>query len=40
LWGGALIGGALGTFFGLALGGALPRSVANYFFGPEETAEK
>jgi hypothetical protein len=36
LWGGALIGGALGTFFGLALGGALPRAAADWCFGPEE----
>jgi hypothetical protein len=36
-WGGALIGGSLGLFFGLAFGGALPRSVADYLFGPEET---
>ena len=35
-WGGALIGAALGTFFGLAFGGALPRGVADYCFGPEE----
>jgi hypothetical protein len=39
-WGGALIGGSLGVFFGLAFGGALPRGVADYVFGPEELAEK
>jgi hypothetical protein len=39
-WGGAVIGGSLGLFFGLAFGGALPRGVADYFFDPEETAEK
>jgi hydrogenase/urease accessory protein HupE len=39
-WGGALIGGSLGLFFGLAFGGALPRGVADYVFGPEEPAEK
>ena len=37
-WGGAFIGGSLGAFFGLAFGGALPRSVADYCFGPEEPA--
>jgi hypothetical protein len=37
---GALIGAALGTFIGLAFGGALPRGVADYCFGPEEPAEK
>jgi hypothetical protein len=26
-WGGALTGGALGVFFGLALGGELPRAA-------------
>jgi hypothetical protein len=35
-WGGALIGGAIGVFFGLAFGGMLPRSVADFFFGPEQ----
>jgi hypothetical protein len=35
-WGGALIGGTVGLFFGLAFGGALPRSVADWCFGPEE----
>jgi hypothetical protein len=34
-WGGAVVGGLLGTFFGLTFGGALPRSMADYFFGPE-----
>lgn len=35
------IGGSLGVlFFGLAFGGALPRRVADYFFGPEDAAEK
>jgi hypothetical protein len=38
-WGGALIGGSLGTFFGLAFGGALPRTVADYCFGPERPDE-
>jgi hypothetical protein len=28
-WGGALIGAALGTFFGLAFGDALPRGVGD-----------
>jgi hydrogenase/urease accessory protein HupE len=37
-WGGAAVGGLLGLFFGLAFGGALPRSVADYCFGPEEKA--
>ena len=35
-WGGAVIGALLGVFFGLAFGGALPREVADYCFGPEE----
>jgi hypothetical protein len=39
-WGGAAVGGLLGTFFGLSFGGALPRGVADYVFGPEEPAEK
>jgi hypothetical protein len=26
----------LGVFFGLAFGGALPRALADYCFGPEE----
>jgi len=39
-WGGALIGGSLGVFFGLAFGGALPRGMADYVSGPEEPAEK
>jgi hypothetical protein len=39
-WGGAVLGAARGTFFGLAFGGALPQSVADWCFGPEETAEK
>jgi hypothetical protein len=38
--GGALIGTLLGAFFGLAFGGALPRGVADYCFGPEEQVEK
>jgi hypothetical protein len=38
--GGAVIGTLLGAFFGLAFGGALPRSVADWCFGPAETAEK
>ena len=38
-WGGAVVGGLLGTFFGLAFGGALPRGVADSVFGPEEPAE-
>ena len=32
-WGGAVVGGLLGAFFGLAFGGALPRGVADYCFG-------
>ena len=39
-WGGAVVGGLLGLFFGLAFGGALPRAVADYCFGPEEEPEK
>jgi hypothetical protein len=39
-WGGALIGGTVGLFFGMAFGSALPRSVVYWCFGPEETAEK
>ena len=39
-WGGAVVGTLLGAFFGLAFGGALPRGVADYVFGPEEPAEK
>jgi hypothetical protein len=39
-WGGALIGGSLGAFFGLAFGAALPRGVADYCFGREEPADK
>jgi hypothetical protein len=39
-WGGAVVGGLLGLFFGLAFGGALPRGVADYVFGSEEPAEK
>jgi len=39
-WGGALIGAALGVFFDLAFGGALPQAVADYLFGPPEEAEK
>jgi hypothetical protein len=35
-WGGAVIGALLGAFFGVTFGGALPRGVADYFFGPEE----
>jgi hypothetical protein len=35
-WGGAHIGGTLGAFCGLALGGALPRSVADWCFGQED----
>ena len=34
-----MIGSLLGVFFGLAFGGALPRFVADYCFGPEEPAE-
>ena len=36
--GGALIGGSLGVYFGLAFGGALPRSVADYCFGREDAS--
>jgi hypothetical protein len=39
-WGGALIGSGVGLFFGPAFGAALPRSVADYCFGPEEPPEK
>jgi hypothetical protein len=39
-WGGAVIGTLLGVFFGLAFGGALPRGMADYVFGPEKPAEK
>ena len=39
-WGGAVVGGLLGVFFGLAFGGTLPRGMADYVFGPEEPAEK
>jgi hypothetical protein len=34
-WGGALIGGSLGVFFGFAFGGMMPRAVADFCFGPE-----
>jgi hypothetical protein len=37
VWGGALIG-SVGVFFGLAFGGALPRSVADWCFGPEDAS--
>jgi hypothetical protein len=37
-WGGVGVGGLLGTFFGLAFGGALPRSVADYCFGSEDVS--
>jgi hypothetical protein len=36
VWGGALMGGVVGVFFGLAFGGVLARSVAGFFFGPEQ----
>ena len=39
-WDGALIGAALGAFFGMAFSGALPRVVADYCFGPEEPTEE
>jgi hydrogenase/urease accessory protein HupE len=39
-WGSAPIGSGVGLFFGLAFGGALPRGVADYCFGPEEKVEK
>jgi hypothetical protein len=39
-WGGAHIGILLGLSFGLALGGALPRGVADYFFGPKDETEE
>jgi hydrogenase/urease accessory protein HupE len=39
-WGGAVVGGLLGLFFGLAFGRALPPGVADYCFGPEEPADK
>jgi len=38
-WGGALIGGSLGLFFGLAFGGVLPRAVATFCFRPDELAQ-
>jgi hypothetical protein len=38
-WGGALIGGSLGVFFGFAFGGMMPRVVADFCFGPEEPEE-
>ena len=37
-WGGAVIGALLGAFFGLVFGGALPRSVADYCFEPNDDA--
>jgi len=33
-WGGAVVGTLLGAFFGLDFGGALPRSVSDWCFGP------
>jgi hypothetical protein len=36
VWRGTLIGGTLGLFFGLAFGGALPRSVADWGFEPDQ----
>jgi hypothetical protein len=38
-WGGAIIGGAVGTFFGCAFGGIMPRRVADLCFGPEQPDE-
>ena len=39
--GGALIGGSLGVYCGLAFGGALPRAVADYCFeSKDESTEK
>jgi hypothetical protein len=40
VWGRALIGTPVGVFFGLALGGVLPRGVAACVIGPAESAEK
>jgi hypothetical protein len=34
-WAGALVGGGVGLFLRAAFGGTLPRSVADYCFGPE-----
>jgi hypothetical protein len=39
-WGGAPIASGVGLFFGLAFGGMMPRSVADYCVEPKETAEK
>jgi hypothetical protein len=39
-YGGALIGSVVGLFFGLEFGGALPRAVADWCFGPGETCYK
>jgi hypothetical protein len=39
-WCDAVIDTLLGAFFGLAFGGALPRSVADYCFGPEKLADE
>ncbi len=36
VWGGALIGGVVGVFFGLTFGGLLPRRVADWCFGLEQ----
>ena len=38
MWGGALICSGVGLFLGLAFGGALPRSVADYCFGREDAS--
>jgi hypothetical protein len=39
VWGGALIGSGIGLFFGLAFGGALPRSAADWCFEPPEVTD-
>ena len=36
MWGGALICSGVDLFLGLAFGDTLPRSVADYCFGPED----
>jgi hypothetical protein len=40
VWGGALVGGVVGVFFGAAIGGALPRAVADFCFGKDAEASK
>jgi hypothetical protein len=38
--GGALLGAALGMFFGCAFGEIMPRAVADLCFGPDEPEER